>query len=101
MIRFYLANYEGATEDKIEFDNSGTPGRTEHLHTLKLLKQKEIYKWIVFGKGHPDRIILITNFKSSLANDHDGLWIPTVWSLAKSIWHLPGVWQLCLAEWGH
>lgn len=36
-----LAHYRGAPEDKIEFDNNGNLAPTEHLHTLKLFKQKE------------------------------------------------------------
>lgn len=36
-----LAHYRGAPEDKIEFDNDGDLGHTEHLHTLELFKQKE------------------------------------------------------------
>ena len=38
-------------------------------NTLKWLQQKEIAKWIIFGKWHLDRIILITNSKS-LAPGH-------------------------------
>lgn len=68
MIR--LVHYKSAAEDKIEFDNNGVPVHAEHLHAFKLLNQKKISKWIIYGKGHPDRTIWITNFKSSLAHDH-------------------------------
>lgn len=40
----HLAHSYIAPEDKTELDNNGNSGRTEHLPTLKLFKQKETYK---------------------------------------------------------